>query len=92
MDHITSAGNTEVSAYLSLGQLGFEIERRLHDIDTEFWIARRDDQEYSATSPLELLGLCLMHQTRGDDWKATDDEINSYLREFYPNALPPDDE
>jgi hypothetical protein len=90
MSHITAAGNVEVPAYLALGQLGFEIERRNLESGVEWWIARKNGEEFSAPSPLEVLGLCLMRTTRGDAWKATDDEINSYLRKYYPDALPSD--
>lgn len=92
MSHITAAGNTEVPAFLALGQLGYEVERRHLDSDTELWIARQGDTEFSASSPLEVLGLCLMKQTRGENWKAQNDEIESYLRKFYPEALPADEE
>ena len=92
MSHITAAGNVEVPAFLALGQLGFAIERTIHDGGTEFWIARREDREYSATSPLEVLGLCLMHETRGSNWKATDEEIDSFLQTYYPDSLPSDEE
>ena len=90
MSHITAAGNVEVPAYLALGQLGFEIERRILESGVEWWIARKHGEEFSAASPLEVLGLCLMRTTRGDAWKATDDEINSYLCKYYPDALPSD--
>lgn len=92
MSHITAAGNVEVPAYLALGQLGFEIERRILESGVEWWIARKHGDEFSAGSPLEILGLCLMRTTRGDAWKATDDEINSYLRTYYPDALPSEQE
>jgi len=88
MSHITVAGNVEVPAYLALEQLGFEIERRIFENGDEYWIARKHGQEFSAGSTLEVLGLCLMRSTRGDAWKATDDEINSYLLKYYPDALP----
>jgi hypothetical protein len=88
MSHITAAGNVEVPAYLALGQLGFEIERRIFENGDEYWIARKDGQEFSAQSTLEVLGLCLMRTTRGDAWNATNDEINSYLLKYYPDALP----
>ena len=86
MEHITIAGNVEVPAFLALQQLGFSLRRKMEE-DREFWIATKNDLEFSATSTLELLGLCLMRSTRGPDWKASDDEIDSYLRTHYPKAL-----
>ena len=88
MTHITTAGSTEVPAYLALGQLGYEIERKYLDSDTEIWIARCGADEFSGASPLEVLGLILMRQTRGEGWKASDHEIDAYLREYYPDGLP----
>jgi hypothetical protein len=91
MEHITIAGNVEVPAFLALQQLGFALERKVHSEDREFWIATRGDTSFSATSTLELLGLCLMRSTRGEEWKASDEEIDSYLRTYYPEALDDDD-
>ncbi len=90
MSHVTAAGNVEVPAYLALGQLGFEIERQIFGNGTEWWVARKGDEIFSAESPLGILGLCLISQVRGEEWMATDEEINSYLLKYYPDALPSD--
>ncbi len=90
MSHIIAAGNIEVPAYLAIGQLGFEIERQVSENDKEWWVARKGDEMFSAGSPLDILGLCLMRQIRGEEWKATDQEIDSYLLKYYPDAFPPD--
>lgn len=78
----------EVPAYLALWQLGFQVERQFIDSKTEWWVARKSGVELSAGSPLEVLGLCLMWTTRGDAWKATDEEIGSYLSRYYPGTPP----
>lgn len=88
MIHITATGNTEVPAYLILEELGYEVERRYLNSDSEIWIARQGEEEFSAGSAIEVLGLCLMRQKRGEDWKANDEQINTYLKKFYPDALP----
>ena len=92
MEHITIAGNVEVPAFLALQQLGFQLERRVHANEQEFWIATKSDISFSATSTLELLGLCLMRSTRGAEWKASNEEIDDYLRTYYPRALPGGDD
>ncbi len=89
MENITAAGNTEVPAFLAIKALGFDVERRFLDGDREreLWIARNDQSQFSAGSPLELLGLYAMRSQRGQSWKASDDEINEFLRDYYPDAL-----
>jgi len=88
MENITAAGNTEVPAYLALQQEGLKVERRLLENGTELWIASNESGQYSAPSPLELLGIYSMRQIRGGEWKASDDEIQTFLAAYYPNALP----
>lgn len=87
LESITAAGNVEVPAYLALQELGFAIERRFLENDTEMWFATNDAFLFSAPSPLELLGLCLMRQTRRPNWKADNNQINSYLSTYYPEVL-----
>ena len=89
MENITEAGNTEIPAFLAVKALGFDVERIFLDGDTEreVWIARNKQFQFSAGSPLELLGLYAMRTQRGQSWKASDDEINDFLREYYPDAL-----
>lgn len=89
MENITAAGNTEVPAFLAIKALGFDVERRFLDGDPEreLWVARSEQAQFSAGSPLELLGLYAMRSQRGQSWKASDDEITNFLRDYYPDAL-----
>lgn len=89
MENITAAGNTEIPAFLAIKALGFDIDRTFLDGDQqrELWVARNEQSQFSAGSPLELLGLCAMRSQRGLSWKASDDEINDFLEKYYPNAL-----
>lgn len=94
MNKLTAAGNTEVPAYLALCELGFEVNRESVEEgmiveEVEWWVARREDEELSGGSPLEILGLYLMREVRGGNWMAEDGEIEAYVRRFYPD-WPPD--
>ncbi len=89
MENITAAGNTEVPAFLAIKSLGFDVERRFLDGDhkRELWVARNEQSQFSAGSPLELLGLYALRMQRGQSWKASDEEVNEFLRKHYPDAL-----
>jgi hypothetical protein len=78
MEQIAAAGNIEVPAYLALRQAGF-------DDENEQWVAAKSDIKLIAESPLELLGLWLRKE-RGANWKATGEEIEAFLRLFYPQS------
>ncbi|WP_316238707.1 hypothetical protein [Bradyrhizobium sp. SZCCHNR1015] len=80
---IAAAGNTEIPAYLTLIKLGYEIDRR-YESDGELWSATKGTLQLVAESPLQLLGLALMYMERGADWQADDDEIDAFLKRFYP--------
>ena len=80
---ITTAGNVEVPAYLVLIARGYDVSHSGADGDQ--WWARKDDDSFSAESPLMLLGLVTMSESRGSNWQATDAEIHAFL-ETFPGA------
>jgi hypothetical protein len=85
---IAVAGNTEVPAYLALVELGYSVDRV--DKDGEgHWIAKKGTLQLMADCSLELLGLSLLRSERGPRWQASDDEIDEFLKRFYPSAGRP---
>jgi hypothetical protein len=73
---ITAAGNTEVPAYLALIAKGYDVS---HNVDGDFWLARKGNDSFSADGPLMLLGLVAMVENRGTNWRAADQEIDAFL-------------
>jgi hypothetical protein len=67
MERIAASGNTEVPAYLTLRQAGFEVVATPVENENERWIATKPDITLIAESPLELLGLWFMRKERGAD-------------------------
>ena len=82
--NLSSSGNTEIPAYLILRENGFSIERKESE-GKETWIAIKDDTKLAGNSLLELLSLREIIEERGENWKATDDEIEEFLRTYYPH-------
>jgi len=77
---ISSAGNTDVPAILVLESFGFVVTSEIVVSTSEMlWTARSDEHELTANSPLELLGLARLIDVRGEDWLASDEEIEHYL-------------
>ena len=74
---VSSAGNTEVPAYLVLIKKGFDVSNK-----NERWIAHNEQHELSADGLLELLGLVTMCEERGEDWRATDNQTDAFLRKY----------
>ena len=83
MHHLAAAGNTEIPAYLALKKEGFEIIQQAGD--PEMWLAENGEVKFSAESPLQLLGLWALWAKRGEDWRASDREIDDFLKRFYPD-------
>ena len=79
---IAAAGNAEVPAYLALKAKGYVVERSVGDDDAEAWWARKDGLEFIAGGPIELLGVVGVYESRGENWQATDSEIESFLSQF----------
>jgi hypothetical protein len=84
MEKIASAGNTDVPGYLALIKAGFDVSTLPGSGQSERWIAKKPNLILEAESPLELLGLWSMRENRGPNWKASDDEIEAFLKRFYP--------
>ncbi|MGU7768717.1 hypothetical protein ACV229_00855 [Burkholderia sp. MR1-5-21] len=78
---IRVAGNTSVPALASIRKKGYRVEYSALAIDGDIgnctyqYDAIKDDCFFSATTPEELLGLIAMWETRGDDWKAKDEDF-----------------
>jgi hypothetical protein len=75
---IRIAGNTQIPALLALRAKGYRVwlEYTTEDDPRSSWYPYMPDYQaeiegayFSATSPVELLGLVAMWETRGDDWK-----------------------
>jgi hypothetical protein len=79
---ITAAGNTVVPAYLSLLTKGYVVRREGPPADDEFWVAENEHRRFSAGDLVELLGVVALFEMRGEDWPASDEEIDRFLSEF----------
>ena len=81
-ESIAAAGNIEAPAYLTLGKLGYSVDRIEKD-GVERWTAKKGALQLMADSPLELLGLSLLRSERGPHWQASDSEIDEFLTRFH---------
>jgi hypothetical protein len=75
---IAAAGNTEVPAYLALVARGFNVSCDHQSV----WIATKGEASFLADSPLQLLGLVAMFESRGPQWQASDEQIEEFLRKY----------
>lgn len=78
---ITDAGNVTVPAYLTLQQKGYRVRCERTD-SQEWWLAENDTTELAADDIVALLGLAAIAESRGQNWKATDGEIDDFLQRF----------
>ena len=77
---IAEAGNTGIPASLVLEQKGFLVRREVSKDGGEHWIAERSDFTCIASGAEALLGLVSVFEVRGEDWFASDEEIDSFLQ------------
>ncbi len=78
--HVFTAGSTLTPAYLAIREKGFTVTGEAGAVD--LMVAKKGGDTYVAEGPLELLGLIAMVEMRGENWSATDDEIDDFLTEF----------
>ena len=72
---LSAAGNTEPSAFYLLIDMGFHISKA-----GDIWTAENDECRFKANSPLELLGLVSLHHQKGEGWRVSDEQIESFLQ------------
>ena len=77
---IAASGNTEIPAYLALLEKGYRVRQEKQSGEEEFWFATKGNCEFVAEGPIELLGVVTMYETRGINWKATDEEIEDFMK------------
>jgi hypothetical protein len=81
---LTDAGNTIVPAYLALLERGYLVCRdpSLAADSGAYWVAEDAGHRFVAEDLVALLGPVAMHETRGPEWQASDEEIDRFLAEF----------
>ena len=81
---LADAANTIVPAYLTLLQRGVSVYRQPSAVTDSgmLWVAEDAGHRFVAEDLLVLLGLVALHETRGPQWQASDEEIERFLAEF----------
>lgn len=80
---LSAAGNILVPAYLVLQSKGYCVTRKERD-NMEVWIAESNGLRFEADSTIELLGVVSVYEARGESWRASDNEIYAFAKQFYP--------
>jgi hypothetical protein len=83
-EQIVNAANTLIPAFLALQTKGYRVwwERGQAAADNETWYAEGPLGRFVADDPVELLGLVAMRELRGSNWKADDEQIDNFMREY----------
>jgi hypothetical protein len=81
---LADAANTLIPAYLALRQRGLSVHRQPSSAcdQVSHWVAEDAGHRFVAEDPLTLLGLVALHETRGLEWQASDEEVDRFLAEF----------
>ena len=79
---IAGAGNVVVPAFLALKQRGYTVRREQRTDGEHTWIAQSSSAELISDDPVTLLALAAVAETRGEQWRASDPEIQKFLDEY----------
>ena len=77
--HLEAAGNTVVPAILLIRQMGYTFT---FDKEKSHCLAEKDGISFGAEDPVMVLGLIKLFEMKGENWRASDDEIEKVLKEF----------
>jgi len=78
---LSAAANVLVPAYLVLQSKGYQVSR-LQTEETEFWIAEGNGHRFVADSTIDLLGVIAVYEARGENWPASDEDLEMYMKHF----------
>ena len=81
---LTDAGNTLVPAYLEILQRGYDVIREPSAVTESgtTWIAEHPNRRFVSEDLVTLLGLIAMYESRGPNWQASDEQLESFLSKF----------
>lgn len=68
------AGNTQNPALIILSEKGYRLWVEEHVDRSLSWNADKGGRLFSATDPVELLGLVCLWELRGDSWQTRENE------------------
>jgi hypothetical protein len=72
--YLSDAANVMAPAYLTILARGYSVHEERGQM-----IAVKGSDRFSAEGPVALLGVIVVAETRGENWKATDDEIKDFV-------------
>ncbi len=76
---LIAAGNTVIPAILLIRQMGYTLKINK---GKSYCIAKKDDNSFSGEDPLIILGLIKLYEMKGENWMASDNEIEKVLKEI----------
>ncbi len=76
---LNAAGNTLIPGILLIRELGYSLTI---DKKKSLCIAEKDGNSFIANDPVTVLGLIKLFEVRGENWRASDDEIDQGLKDF----------
>ncbi|HLY80285.1 MAG TPA: hypothetical protein VKQ70_12970 [Caulobacteraceae bacterium] len=74
---LASAANLLTPAYLTLLDRGYDLRQ-----EGDLLIAARGGDTFMAEDPITLLGVIAIAEARGENWQATDKQIDEFLVRF----------
>ena len=78
--NLNAAGNVVVPAYLTLLAKGYVVRCERSSNESEFWVAEGPLGRFGADDLITVLGVVGVAEARGENWSASDSEIESFLK------------
>ncbi len=75
--HIASAANLFTPAYLTIVAKGYAVRR-----EGDLLVASKGRDTFIAEDPIVLLGVIVVGECRGENWQATDAQIDDFVAAF----------
>jgi hypothetical protein len=77
--YLTATGNTVVPAILLIRQMGYSL---MVNKEKGYCFAEKNGNSFRADDPVMVLGLIKLYKMKGEHWNASDEEIETVLKEI----------
>jgi hypothetical protein len=75
--HLSDAANLMAPAYLTILAKGYTVRA-----EQGLMVAAKGADTFSAEGPVALLGVIVVGEFRGHDWRPTDEEVEDFVARF----------
>ncbi|MET4108250.1 hypothetical protein [Hymenobacter sp. UYP22] len=77
MSGLSAASNVLAPAFYVLEEKGYQVH---FNREQDWWVAEKDGVQLIGYSTIELCGLAYIYEMKGEEWRASDEQIDAFMQ------------